>query len=119
MERFGLEEDEEYIQKYSLLKNKYFWIGISFTLWMVFFDTNSFISHWKLEQNIRKIQSERNYLKKEIAIEKYQLERIHTDPDYLEKLAREHFHMKRDNEDLFIVTESKTSKKQPKKIDEP
>ncbi|XOD69359.1 MAG: FtsB family cell division protein [Flavobacteriales bacterium AspAUS03] len=115
MEKSDAEENEEHVQKYPLLRNKYFWMGISFTLWMMFFDTNSFMVHWKLEQDIHKIQSEQEYLKKEIAIEKDQLEKIHTDPDYLEKLARERFHMKHDNEDLFIVTEDKTSKKHHKK----
>lgn len=98
-----------------VLKNKYFWIGITFLLWMVFFDTNSFMTHWKIAKDIQKMESERSYLKKEIAKEKDQLERIHTEPEYLEKLARERFYMKRDNEDLFIVTEEKETERYPKK----
>lgn len=97
------------------LRDKYFWVGSLFILWMIFFDTNSLMAHWKLGKDIYKMKSERDYLRKKIATEKDQLKKIQTNSAYLEGLARERFYMKRDDEDLFIVTQGRKSEKHLRK----
>ncbi|WP_185869133.1 FtsB family cell division protein [Blattabacterium cuenoti] len=91
-------------KKYKFLKKKYFWISFFFLIWMCFFDSNSFILHYKFEKNIKEMILDRDYLKKKILLEENQLKKLTMDPKYLEKLARERFYMKKEDEDLFVVS---------------
>ncbi|WP_341654552.1 septum formation initiator family protein [Blattabacterium cuenoti] len=91
-------------KKYKIIKNKYFWISIFFFIWMSFFDSNSFMLHYRFQNSIRKMTYNRDFLKKKILLEGSQLKKLNTDPMYLEKLAREKFYMKKKDEDLFIVS---------------
>ncbi|WP_023469908.1 FtsB family cell division protein [Blattabacterium cuenoti] len=97
--------------KYKILKNKYFWISIFFFIWMSFFDSNSFILHYKFRNSIREMTSNRDFLKKKILLEANKFKKLKTDPLYLEKLAREKFYMKKENEDLFIVSKKNRKNK--------
>ncbi|WP_185850469.1 FtsB family cell division protein [Blattabacterium cuenoti] len=96
-------------KKYSsiVIKNKYFWISLSFFIWMSFFDTNSLVLHWKIKNDIKEITLDRDYLKKKILLEENHLKKLTKDSKYLEKLAREKFHMKKEDEDLFVINKKK------------
>jgi cell division protein FtsB len=50
---------------------------------------------------------DRNWLKNQILLEKNHLNKLNTDYKYLEKVAREKFHMKKDDEDLFVLSKKK------------
>ncbi len=71
---------------------------------MFFFDSNSFMLHYKFQNSIREMTYNRDFLKKKILLEGNKLKKLNTDPLYLEKLAREKFYMKKEDEDLFIVS---------------
>ncbi len=71
---------------------------------MSFFDSNSFMLHYRFQNNILEMTYNRDFLKKKILLEGSQLKKLDTDPLYLEKLAREKFYMKKEDEDLFIVS---------------
>ncbi|WP_238784274.1 FtsB family cell division protein, partial [Blattabacterium cuenoti] len=90
----------------KILKNKYFWISLFFFIWISFFDTNSLVLHWKLRKSINKMIIERDLLKNKISLEENFLKKLNTDIKYLEKLAREKFYMKKDDEDLFMIISS-------------
>ncbi len=47
--------------------------------------------------------SDRDSLKRKIFLERNHLKKLNTDPKYLEKLAREKFYMKKEDEDLFVI----------------
>ncbi|WP_185858047.1 FtsB family cell division protein [Blattabacterium cuenoti] len=91
-------------KKYKIFKNKYFWISISFLIWISFFDSNSLILHYKFKKSIQEMTDNRDFLKKKILLEDTQLKKLTTDSKYIEKLAREKFYMKKEDEDLFIVS---------------
>nr|WP_238523430.1 septum formation initiator family protein [Blattabacterium sp. (Mastotermes darwiniensis)] len=74
---------------------------------MLFFDTNSLVLHCKLKKTIHKMILDRNWLKNQILLEKNHLNKLNTDYKYLEKVAREKFHMKKDDEDLFVLSKKK------------
>lgn len=83
--------------------NKYFIVGVSFVVWMVFFDQNSYLLHKQLNENISELREERNYFKSEIQKEKVQLKKLEEDPEEYERLAREKYLMKKENEDIFVI----------------
>ncbi|WP_185860809.1 FtsB family cell division protein [Blattabacterium cuenoti] len=97
-------------KKYRILKNKYFWISVSFFIWMSFFDSNSLMLHYKLKKNIQAMTFNRDFLKKKILLEETKLKKLTTDSKYLEKLAREKFYMKKEDEDLFIISRNDNNK---------
>jgi len=89
----------------SFLKNKYFYTIIGFIVWMLFFDGNNFISQIKLSNQLKELKQEENYYKNQIESDKEIIKALSSDSSALEKLAREKYLMKKDNEDIFLIIE--------------
>lgn len=51
-------------------------ILIIFLIWMIFFDTNSLITHFIIDKEIIKMESEKKYIKKKIALKKQLFNKI-------------------------------------------
>lgn len=89
-----------------IAKNKYLLTLTVFAVWMTFFDTQDIITtHFKLRNELNDLQKSRNYYLEQIEHTKKELDQLKSDPATLEKYAREKYHMKKDNEDLFIIGE--------------
>lgn len=84
------------------IRNKYFIAGISFIIWMAFFDRNDISLQWKRVSDLKKLQQSERNMVKQITNAKKELQLLKTSPFTLEKYAREKYLMKKDNEDLFI-----------------
>ena len=83
-------------------KNIFVVILVLFCVWMLFFDTNSWLIHRELNQEIEAIKKEKDYYRKEIENDQKSLKKLNTEFG-LEKFAREAYYMKRENEDTFII----------------
>jgi cell division protein FtsB len=94
-----------------LLKNKYFISSLAFVIWMLFFDRNDVLSQYDYRTEVKKLEQEKDFYIKEIEKVQKDLGELTTNRDKLEKFARERYLMKRDNEDVFVITEEKTEKK--------
>ena len=93
------------------LKNKYVMALLIFIVWLSFFDRNDFIIQHQYNKKLRELQKELKYYNTEIDRSKKDYDELMTNPKNLEKFAREHYYMKKDNEDIFvIVKEDKNSK---------
>ena len=86
----------------KLIKSTYGIIIILFIIWMVFFDSNSFIIHNELNNDINELNYQKSYYEKEIAKDNIELQMIQSDSG-LEKYAREKLYMKKDNEEIFLI----------------
>tara|TARA_B100001109_G_scaffold158319_1_gene128861 strand:+ start:513 stop:812 length:300 start_codon:yes stop_codon:yes gene_type:complete len=86
----------------KLIKSTYGIIIILFIIWMIFFDSNSFIIHNELNNDINELNDQKSYYEKEIAKDNIELQMIQSDSG-LEKYAREKLYMKKDNEEIFII----------------
>jgi cell division protein FtsB len=73
-----------------------------FGVWMVFFDTNSLLSHNEVNQERNKLEDEKAYYRKEIVKDKKAIKKL-TSEDGLETFAREKYYMKKENEDIYII----------------
>jgi len=84
------------------IRNKYFLVLVFFTMWMIFFDRHQFHEILGLSQKVDQMKSDRDYY-----IE--QIKQVKEDEKDLllniEKYGREHYFMKKDNEDVFIFEE--------------
>ncbi|WP_027137028.1 FtsB family cell division protein [Gaetbulibacter saemankumensis] len=83
-------------------KNIFVLILVLFTVWMLFFDANSWLIHHELNSEINDLENEKEYYQKEIEKDKKALKKLSSE-EGLEKFARETYYMKRENEEIFII----------------
>lgn len=88
---------------FTILRNKYLVATIAFVVWMLFFDRNDFFEQRERRQHLYKLQESKEYFTNEIIKERKLSQELKNDPTVIEKIAREKYLMKRDNEDLFII----------------
>ena len=88
----------------SIFYNKYLITGIAFVIWMMFFDRNDFPSQIRRYRELNKMEQNQKNMSLLISKTQKELELLKTNPETLEKYAREKYMMKKENEDLYIVT---------------
>ncbi|RDY61086.1 FtsB family cell division protein [Flagellimonas nanhaiensis] len=87
---------------FKLMTNMYVLVLTIFAIWMAFFDTNSLLIHMELGKEINKLEKQKEFLQGEIEKDKKILEKMSSE-DELEKLAREKYYMKKENEEIFLI----------------
>jgi len=88
---------------FKTLSNKYVLILVLFVIWMLFFDSNNYFIHKELNQEINEIEGSVENFKENIANDREQNEKLE-DSNHLELFSREHYYLKKENEDIFIIT---------------
>ncbi len=86
-------------------KNKFVLVTIAFIVWISFFDHNNIISQVKRLRGLKILKQQKEYYIDEIEKNKMESNALKFDTASLERLAREKYLMKRDNEDIFIIIE--------------
>lgn len=87
---------------FRILSNRYVLILLIFAFWMFFLDSNSWFVHNELNQEINELHSNKEYYQKEISKDRVVIEKLN-DSFELESYARQHYYMKRPNEDIYII----------------
>lgn len=87
-----------------IFTNKYLISGIAFVVWMLFFDRNDLTLQVHRVRELNKLEQNEKNMALRIMNTKKELDLLKTNPETLEKYAREKYMMKKDNEDLYIVT---------------
>lgn len=85
------------------LKNKYVFTTLIFIVWMLFFDRNDIISQIGMRNKLSQMKQDKLYYTAEIAQNKIAMQELMTNPETLEKFAREKYLMKKDDEDVFVI----------------
>jgi cell division protein FtsB len=89
--------------KLNKLKNIYIIISAIFIVWMLFLDANSwFSSHRELNRQIELLEKQKENLKIEIEKDRKIIKKF-SSIEEVEKFAREHYFMKKENEVIYIV----------------
>jgi cell division protein FtsB len=70
-------------------------------------DRNNFLSQYELQSEVNKLEDQKAFFQQEIDQTRKEQQELLSSPEKLEKFAREKYLMKKDNEDLFIITEKK------------
>lgn len=89
----------------SLLLNKYTIVFMVFAVFVTFFDEHNLIQRWKTNQKIYRMEKELKFYKEEIQSTKQKKNELESSDENLEKFAREHYLLKKENEDIFIIKE--------------
>lgn len=89
----------------KVLRNFYVVTGLIFLTWMIFLDSNDFISRFKLTSKLRSLEHEKEYYQEKIKEVEKDRDELLGNREMLEKFAREKYLMKKETEDVFIVVE--------------
>ncbi len=87
---------------YQFLSNKYIWVLLFFSTWMLFLDNYSYFDHRVLDEQIDELETNKTYYRTEIKKDKENIKRLQN-PNHIEKYAREKYFMKKENEDIYII----------------
>ena len=92
------------------IKNKYFISFSAFCVIILFLDKNDIFTQLARRNELHKLNQSKAYYTKEINKLDKELQGLSSDPGVIEKLAREKYLMKRDNEEIFIIPEKPATK---------
>ncbi len=93
-----------WIKAYPIIRNKYVFTSVAFVLWIGFFDENSLIDQIRETYKISQLEESMEFYASEIQKSQQDLNVLATDQERLERFAREKYLMKKDNEDIFVLT---------------
>ncbi len=89
----------------NLLKNKYIVAVVLFTVWMVFFDQNGFFAQRKITKELNQLEARKKMYTNQNQLLEIQKNNLLGNMDNLEKLAREKYLMKKDDETIYLIEE--------------
>jgi len=89
-------------QYFKHLLNPYIAVVLTFVVWMLFFDDNSYLFHQELNTIIDEKKSEIELYQSEIEEDKKGIKKLQNN-DNLENFARETYYMKKENEEIYII----------------
>lgn len=89
---------------YPVLRNKFVFTGLAFFVWLSFFDENNLIEQFRSASKNNDLAESMDFYVEEIEISKDELNVLATDQERLERFARERYLMKKEDEDIFVLT---------------
>ncbi len=99
MEKFG-----------KILKNRYVLILTIFVVWLAFFDQDNLFRQFKLARELDEAREKQEYYSSEYKKDSTLNEQLENDPEVMEKMAREKYLMKKDDEKIFLIVEDENEK---------
>lgn len=87
---------------FKWVSNIYVIILTFYAIWMTFFDANSLKIHNQLNRELKQLKNEAEFFKAEIEKDKKELKSLETLKGQ-EKYAREHYFMKKEKEEIYII----------------
>ena len=80
-------------------------VGLVFVIWMVFFDEHNLIQQRQNKHKLELLIEQEQIMRNKLKADQQRMMELQTNQENLEKFAREQFHMKKENEDIFVVVE--------------
>ncbi|GHE48831.1 FtsB family cell division protein [Sphingobacterium griseoflavum] len=89
----------------SLIRNKYLIAGVAFLVWMCFFDRYDVSTQFAYQQEKNKLEVEKAFYETEIEQMTKSIKDVQYNPSEIQRIARERYKMKKDNEDVYVIQE--------------
>ncbi|GGH12893.1 septum formation initiator family protein [Sphingobacterium alkalisoli] len=89
----------------NLIKNKFLLAVIAFIIWMCFFDRYDFATQYNYYQEKSKLEKEKEFYVSEIVQIEKSINDVQFNPSEIQRIAREKYKMKKDNEDVYVLRE--------------
>lgn len=90
----------------SWLKNKYLIALLVFGFIMLFLDSNDVFTQSERRRQLRELEESKEHYTRAIEAESKELDALSNNPAKSEQYAREKHLMKKENEDLFLLSEN-------------
>jgi cell division protein FtsB len=87
----------------NLFKSRIMYVLLAFLVWMLFFDQNNWLRQLSLTKELNEARRQEQYYKNEISSDSLKLHELTTNDENVEKLAREKYLMKKDDEEIFLI----------------
>ena len=84
-------------------KFKYIAVAVFFVVWMIFFDKQNYFYRTRLDREAEALIKDTLFYDQEIREASKRLDELNGDKAALEKLGREKYLMKKDDEDVFVI----------------
>lgn len=89
----------------SVIRNKFIIATVAFAVWMLFFDRHDVTTQYGYYSELKDLEAQRDFYVSEMERINKTVSDIHTNPEEVQRIARERYQMKKDNEDVFVVIE--------------
>lgn len=100
-------KDNPFLKQFlKIFGNIYAITGATFLVWILFFDSNSIMSNYKLNQKQKALEEEQAYYEQEIVRIDESMQELSSDAKKLEKFAREKYQFKKRGEDIYVIEEN-------------
>jgi cell division protein FtsB len=76
---------------------------VIFLGWLLFFDSNDLYNQYKLTKKRRDLEAQKVYYANKIVEVQKDREELFSNPELLEKFAREKYLMKKPTEDIYVI----------------
>lgn len=93
------------LRVYHIRGLKYIVVSVLAVVVIGFVDENSVWKHFRNRQHIGQLQAEIARYKKQNQSDLEQIKQLDSDPKSIEKIARERYFMKADDEDIFVLSD--------------
>ena len=87
----------------SILKDRYLIAGTIFVTWMLFFDRHDLATQYGYYSQLKDLEAEKKFYVEEIQKTTEGLDKIKNNAQEVQRIAREKYQMKKENEDVFIL----------------
>jgi cell division protein FtsB len=87
---------------FKFISNKYVWVLLLFSSWLLFLDNYSYFDHRILNKQINELEVNKKYYQEEIKKDQANIKQLNN-TEQTEKYAREKYYMKKDSEDIYII----------------
>ena len=105
-----LRRTANYLRRFRGLK--YAVVIVTAVVIVGFVDENSMWSHFRNKQKINELEIEIQRYKRQYERDRAPLRKLDTDPKAIEKIARERYFMKTENEDIFVLSDDMEASEQ-------
>lgn len=73
--------------------------------WITFIDSNNLVNHFRLSQKLYQLEDQKEFYQEKKVKIMAEREELLSNPELLEKFARERYLMKKQTEDLYVIVE--------------
>lgn len=91
---------------FRIISNRFVLSSLLFVLWMGFLDVNSWLIHHELDQELDDLKTSIEYYQSEIEKDEARLKQLNSNPENLEKFAREQYYLCAPGEEIFLIETS-------------
>ncbi|MBN3521723.1 septum formation initiator family protein [Algoriphagus lutimaris] len=94
------------MSKYFKYTKNFYVLGMLFFIfWMFFIDSNNVVNQFRLSVKLNELNEQKEFYQERKEIIKAEREELMSNPELLEKFAREKYLMKKRTEDLYVIVE--------------